>query len=98
MKSYFLRLAAWLSQGLHCLVLGGSHDMTLSARCYVEHKLLGNERWRLAHETIDGLFRLLLGQRDHCKASFHADEEFAQQVMSLRSRMQSAPVAQRQDA
>jgi hypothetical protein len=29
MKTYFLWLAAWLSQGLHCIALGGHHDMTV---------------------------------------------------------------------
>lgn len=84
MKAYFLRLAAWLSQGLHCLVLGGSHDMTLSARCYVEYRLLGNSRWRLAHDTINKLFWVLLRQEEHCQSSFRADEEFARCILALR--------------
>lgn len=31
MKTYLLRIAAWLSQGLHCIFLFGHHDMTISA-------------------------------------------------------------------
>lgn len=85
MKDYFLRVAAWLSQGLHCLLLGGHHDMTVSARCYVEYRLRGNQRWRRAHDAIDWLFLRLLGQHDHCKQSFLADKAFARQVLALRS-------------
>jgi hypothetical protein len=29
MKTHLLRIAAWLSQGLHCIALGGHHDMTV---------------------------------------------------------------------
>jgi hypothetical protein len=85
MKDYFIRIAAWLSQGLHCLLLGGHHDMTVSARCYVEYRLRGNQRWKRAHDAIDEMFLRLLGQKDHCQQSFQSDEEFAQQVLDLRN-------------
>lgn len=83
MKDYFLRVAAWLSQGAHCLVLGGHHDMTVSARCHVEYRLKGNARWRIAHDAIDRLFLRLIGQHDHCRQSFETDKAFARQVLSL---------------
>lgn len=85
MKEYLLRLAAWASQGLHCILLGGHHDMTVSARCHVEYRLRGNVRRRMAHDAIDGLFLRLIGQHDHCRQSFEADEAFARQVLSLSS-------------
>lgn len=82
MEGYFLRVAAWISQGLHCLILGGHHDMTVSARCYVEYRLRGNQRWRLAHDAIDAVFLMAFGQPDHCAQSFASDELFARQVLA----------------
>lgn len=84
MKTYLLRIAAWLSQGLHCIAFAGHHDMTVSARCYVEYRLLGNARWRVAHDTIDGFFRLVFRQQEHCMASFLDDERNARQVLDLK--------------
>lgn len=86
MKTYLLRIAAWLSQGLHCIALGGHHDMTLSARCYVEYRLRGNARWKRAHDTINGFFWLTFRQDEHCMKSFLSDEQFARQVLDLKRR------------
>lgn len=85
MKAYILRLAAWTSQGLHCIILGGHHDMTLSARCYVEYRLRGKPRWRWAHDAVNLIFLTLFGQHEHCMQSFAADEAFAREVLSLRA-------------
>ena len=35
MVDYFVRIAAWLSQGVNCILLGGLHDQTVSARAYL---------------------------------------------------------------
>ena len=32
MREYLARAAAWISQGVNCLLLGGHHDQTVSAR------------------------------------------------------------------
>jgi len=85
MKTYLLRIAAWLSQGLHCIALGGHHDMTLSARCYVEYRLRGNARWRLAHDAINWVFWVTLKQQEHCMASFLSDAEFARDVIKMNA-------------
>jgi hypothetical protein len=84
-EGYFLRVAAWISQGLHCLILGGHHDMTVSARCYVEYRLRGNQRWRTAHNSINWVFRKALKQNEHCMNSFLDDEQYARQVLKMSS-------------
>ena len=66
--------AAWLSQGLN-LLLGGHHDMTLSARCYLNRNRPG---WRTAYRLIN---RLFFWQADHCKISFQSDVRYAEQVL-----------------
>ena len=86
MKTYLLRIAAWLSQGLHCIFLLGHHDMTVSARCYVEYRLLGNERWRRAHDGINWVLLKGFGQHEHCMQSFLSDEAFAREVAGLAAR------------
>lgn len=86
MKTYLLRIAAWLSQGLHCIAFAGHHDMTVSARCYVEYRLLGNERWRRAHDGINWVFLKGFGQHEHCMQSFLSDEQYARQVLDLKRR------------
>lgn len=80
---YLLRAAAWVSQGIHCFFLFGHHDMTVSARCHVEYRLLGNQRWRWAHDTINAVFLRVFGQEEHCRESFASDQEFAKQVLEL---------------
>jgi hypothetical protein len=60
--------------------------MTVSARCYVEYRLLGNERWRRAHEGINWIFLRAFGQDEHCMKSFLSDEQYARQVLSLSRR------------
>ena len=72
------------SQGLHYIFLFGHHNMTVSARCYVEYRLLGNERWRRAHDGINWVFLSVFGQHEHCMKSFLSDEHYARQVLSLK--------------
>ena len=86
MKTYLLRIAAWLSQGLHCIAFAGHHDMTVSARCYVEYRLLGNGRWRRAHDGINWIALTVFGQNEHCMQSFLSDEQYARQVLDLKRR------------
>lgn len=38
MREYLTRAAAWISQGVNCLLLGGHHDQTVSARAYVNRQ------------------------------------------------------------
>jgi len=45
---YLLRIAAWLSQGVNCILLGGHHDVTVSARLYLNRERGG--KWGLAIE------------------------------------------------
>jgi len=42
MGNQFIRIAAWLSQGVNVLLLGGHHDETFSARAY-------RRAWPLRH-------------------------------------------------
>jgi hypothetical protein len=71
------RIMAWLSQGVNCLLLGGHHDQTVSARAWI-----GRARWHWAAlvYVLDGLFLLVFRQRDHCRKSFEADVLFAREI------------------
>lgn len=81
MKAYLGRISAWLSQGIHCILLGGHHDQTVSARAYMEYRLLGNRRWAKDYYFLNALF---LFQEDHCLTSYLADIEFAKEVLNVR--------------
>lgn len=73
--SYFLRVAAWLSQGANCVFLNGSHDQTVSARAYLNRN---DPMWRWAYLTINAVF---FWQEDHCLSSQLADVEYARSVL-----------------
>lgn len=67
-------LSAWLvdlsvvcSQTVNTLVLRGSPDETVSARCY---RLREQPRWRTAYHVINAIF---FWQADHCASSFATD-------------------------
>jgi hypothetical protein len=75
------RIAAWISQGVHCVVFGGHHDLTLSARCFVEYRVIGNDSWRWGYLAFNAAF---FWQEDHCRSSFLADIEFAEMVLHWR--------------
>lgn len=73
-KTYLSRIAAWLSQGINCVFLAGHHDMTVSARCYINRH---NPRWNRDRKIINTLF---FWQKDHCKQSYCRDVNFADSV------------------
>lgn len=77
MKAYFLRGAAWLSQGINCVLLGGHHDQTVSARAYVQRH---DRRWGRAYRAINAVF---FWQKDHCRSSHASDVEFAEHIARL---------------
>jgi len=72
-----IKLAVLFSQTMNVLFLKGHHDVTVSARCYVNrHK----PYWRKAYKIINALFFF---QRNHCRASFETDVLFARKVILL---------------
>lgn len=73
--SYVTRIAAWLSQGINCVVLGGSPDQTVSARAYLNQK---EEYWDVVYKWINKLF---FWQQNHCKESHEADIVFARSIL-----------------
>lgn len=75
---YLIRVAALISQGINCVFLGGHHDQTVSARAYVQRH---GRHWGRAYRTINAVF---FWQKDHCKASFEADIEFARALVQRR--------------
>lgn len=75
---YLTRIAAWISQGINCVLLGGHHDQTVSARCYVNRY---SPRWRIAYNAIN---RIFFWQENHCFSSYMADVDFAKQVLNER--------------
>lgn len=72
--AHLYRGAAWISQGIHWFVFGGSHDMTISARAWVDQDQRG---WGLLYRTLNAI---AFWQDDHCYESFLDDLEFALQV------------------
>lgn len=77
-KKYFSGLASLFSQTVNALVLGGHHDMSLSARCFTEHQLLGNYKWGPIHFFIDQLF---FWEYSHCEKSFLRDVEYSKEIL-----------------
>lgn len=76
MCEYLTCAAAWISQGVNCLLLGGHHDQTVSARAYVNRHRCG---WGIAYRIINVLF---FWQDNHCRESHLADVEFAKEVLN----------------
>ena len=76
MKQYLLRIAAWLSQGVNCILLGGHHDVTVSARAY-----LNRERSRVWYAAYRALNAVFFWQADHCRDSWLADVIWANEVI-----------------
>lgn len=60
-------LATLASQAVNSLLLRGSVDETISARCY---RLRERLRWRTAYRVINALF---FWQANHCASSYAAD-------------------------
>lgn len=77
MRDWLWGIAAWLSQGLNKIVLNGSPDMTVSARCYVNRN---RPRWRTGYRLIN---RVFFWQANHCQSSFHSDVMFAVTVLAV---------------
>ena len=72
-------IAAWISQGINCVFLSGSPDMTVSSRCHINRN---KPRWRTARAVINKIF---FWQEDHCKASFRSDVGFAMTIITKNS-------------
>lgn len=77
---YLMRVGAWISQGINCVLIGGHHDQTVSARAYVQRH---GRYWGCTYRTINAAF---FWQKDHCKASFEADIEFARALVQRKER------------
>lgn len=76
--SYITRVAAWLSQGINCVLLNGSPNQTVSARAYLNQK---EEYWGVVYKWVNKLF---FWQQNHCKESHEADILFARSILRLR--------------
>lgn len=76
MTDWLLRIAAWLSQGINCVLLGGSPDMTVSSRCHYNRHKRG---WNAARLTINTIFFF---QEDHCRTSYQSDVAFATRILN----------------
>ncbi|HSV73596.1 MAG TPA: hypothetical protein VLH79_07540 [Chthonomonadales bacterium] len=77
MKIYLLRIAAWLSQGVNCILLGGHHDVTVSARAYLNRERRG---WKIAYRALNAVF---FWQDDHCRNSHEADVARSMKLLGL---------------
>ncbi len=76
--NYVIRIASWLSQGINCVVLGGSPDQTVSARAYV---LKDTQGWSTVYSLLNKIFFF---QKDHCRSSHEADLAFARQILGYQ--------------
>lgn len=74
MKQWLLRVSAWVSQTINLWLLFGHHDMTVSARCYINRD---KPYWRVAYKVINTIFWF---QKNHCKESFDEDIKYAMEV------------------
>ena len=84
MTEYFARIAALLSQAVNCILLGGHHDQTISARAFCNrHRGL----WATAYKGINAIF---FWQYDHCLASHLADKRWAHEVIQCSSSMHAS--------
>jgi hypothetical protein len=70
-------IAAWLSQGVNCVLLFGHPDQTVSARAWVNR----NKGWFPVVRAIDAFFWLVFRQSDHCRKSHEADLQFAWEIL-----------------
>ena len=75
----FTRVAAWLSQGVNCILLFGHHDQTVSGRAYESGVLRGHDQWRTVQRTIDRVWILFGGEADHCRRSHERDLKFCEE-------------------
>jgi hypothetical protein len=82
LKRYFWYLLVAVDQLLNVLV-GGFPDETFSARTWRKAEA-GQWFWQALRRLIDGFFRLIFKQDDHCQKSYeneavrgHSPQEFA---------------------
>lgn len=75
---YVSRVLAWLSQGVNCVFLGGHHDQTVSARCYVQRQ---EPKWSKAYALIN---RVFFWEDDHCKRSYERDLAWSEALQKLK--------------
>jgi hypothetical protein len=78
MVDYFVRIAAWLSQGINCIFLGGLHDQTVSARAYLNQD---KKIWGLVYSGLNSVF---FWQEDHCRVSHESDVQFAETILATQ--------------
>jgi len=78
-KQHLLRVLAWLSQGANCILLGGHHDVTVSARAYLNRKR--SRGWYAAYRALNAVF---FWQEDHCRDSWLADVAWANEVLDAK--------------
>lgn len=71
----FVRIAAWLSQGINVLLLGGHQDQTLSARLFINRN---KKYWRIGHKVVNIIF---FWEDDHCYKSHMKDIEWARELL-----------------
>lgn len=81
MKQYLLRVLAWLSQGVNCILLGGHHDVTVSARAYLNRER--SRVWCAAYRALNAVF---FWQDDHCRDSWLADVAWAEEVLMFKAK------------
>ena len=70
------RIAAWLSQGVNTVFLGGHQNRTVSARAHLAASR-GSRIGQAARCAINAAF---FWQADHCRTSFLRDVEFAREL------------------
>lgn len=81
MVEYFVRIAAWLSQGINCILLFGSQDQTISARAYMNRD---NYWWGLLYSFLNSVF---FWQEDHCLDSHQSDLAFSKNTLMREYRL-----------
>lgn len=84
MRDYASRLAALVSQTINCVLLGGHHDQTVSARAYVSRH---DPRWARDYRFLNWVFRQVFGSEDHCRASHERDLRWAKEILNLEKSM-----------
>lgn len=72
------RIAAWISQGFNCFVLFGHHDMTVSARLYLNRE---RKVWSVFYGLVNTIY---FWQENHCRGSWLADVIWANEVLESK--------------
>lgn len=78
LKEQLGRIAAWISQGANCILLWGHHDLTVSARLYLNRDRKG---WRRAYNFVNKIY---FWQDDHCRISWLADIHWANELLEQK--------------